>query len=244
MIDIPIEAGKNRGIETTWPEEVCYSMKFLDSSHLEEVKELQDIAARNLPDKEIFRLTTVQEFKELLEQQKSVIGVHADHRLIAYNIASIPREDEDNFGADIGIPQLELKKVAHIKAVVVHPNFRGRGLQRKLARIHLEVLRYAAYEHVCSTVSPKNCISVKNHLANGFVIKGLKVKYGGWLRYIMYKNISKSFHLTSKAVAVVSTDIEQQKDWLNRGYVGYELKRSNNRQAETYSINFGLACYY
>ncbi len=244
MINNPIEAKKNRIIETTWAEEVRYSMKFLDSSHLEEAKELQDIIARNLPDKEIFRLTTIQELKELLEQQKSVIGVHADDCLIAYNIISIPGEDEDNFGADIGISSEELAKVAHLKAVVVHPNFRGHGLQRKLARIHLEVLRDAGYEHVCSTVSPKNCISIENHLANGFVIKGLKVKYGGWLRYIMYKNIYKPFRPGLEVIAVEFTDIERQKNLLKRGYVGCKLEKSSNRQVETYSINFGLESYY
>jgi GNAT superfamily N-acetyltransferase len=238
MIGGLIEAGKLRNKKMGSPIEVCYNLKFLDSSYLEEVKELQEIISQSLPDREIFRLTTVQEFKDLLEQKRSVIGVLAKDDLIAYNIISFPGEDEENFGADIGIFPEELKKVAHLKAVVVHPDFRGNGLQRRLARVHLDVIRDAGYEHVCSTVSPKNYISVENHFANGFVIRGLKVKYSCLLRYIMYKNIYKLFNPRPKAIIVESRDTKCQKDLLNKGFVGYKLDRCGNGPETTYSINF------
>jgi hypothetical protein len=202
----------------------------------------------NLPDKQIFRLTTVREFREILRRRESVIGIHSNGSLIAYNIVSIPGKDDDNFGADIGISPEELCKVAHLKAVVVHPEFRGSGLQRKMAAIHLKVLRDAGFKHVCSTVSPKNCISVKNHLASGFVIRGLKVKYGGLLRYIMYKNIFEVPHHLTKSVAEVesvgSSDLERQKELLDRGFVGYEMIRCTNTSAGDCSINFRLANNY
>lgn len=86
----PTEFGKIRSQQTTKPKDVSYSVKFLDSTYLEEVKELQEIIARNLPDKEIFRSTTAQEFQEILNQKKSVIGVHAGDCLVAYNMVSIP----------------------------------------------------------------------------------------------------------------------------------------------------------
>ena len=249
-----LRGAEKDGIEkSVWPrdncfEDGCYSLKFLDSSHLEEVIQLQEIIAMNLPDKEIFKLTTVREFREILRRRESVIGIHSNGSLIAYNIVAIPGKDDDNFGADIGISSEDLCKVAHLKAVVVHPEFRGFGLQRKLAAIHLKALRDAGFEHVCSTVSPKNCISVKNHLASGFVIRGLKVKYGGWLRYIMYKNVCKVSHPLNKSVAEVesvgSSDLERQKDLLYRGFVGYEMTRCNNTLAGDYNINFRLADFY
>ena len=228
-------------------EDGCYSLKFLDCSYLEEVIKLQEIIAMNLPDKEIFRLTTVREFREILRRRESVIGIHSNGSLIAYNIVSIPGKDDDNFGADIGISSEDLCKVAHLKAVVVHPEFRGFGLQRKMAAIHVKVLRDAGYEHVCSTVSPKNCISIKNHLASGFVIRGLKVKYGGWLRYIMYKNICRVSHLNKSVAEVESvglSDLERQKELLDRGFVGYEMIRCSNTSAGDCSINFRLADNY
>ncbi len=208
-------------------EDVGYEMKFLDISSIDEVVELQEIMAQALPDKEIFRLTTPEEFRDLLALQRSVIGVLTEDGLIAYNVVSFPGKEGDNFGADIGLAPEELEKVAHLKAVVVHPDYRGNQLQRRLAKAHQEVLRELGYCHVCSTVSPKNAISIQNHFANGFVIKGLKVKYGDRLRYIMYKNIFRTFVPGPEVVGIDSTDTDGQKMLIDRGFAGFKIQIQN-----------------
>jgi ribosomal protein S18 acetylase RimI-like enzyme len=209
-------------------EDVACQMKFLDINSIDDVIKLQDIMAQALPDKEIFRLTNPEAFRDLLALQRSVIGVLTKYGLIAYNVVSFPGKDGDNFGADIGIALAELEKVAHLKAVVVHPDYRGNQLQRRLAEIHLNVLRDLGYCYVCSTVSPKNAISIQNHFSNGFVIKGLKVKYGDRLRYIMYKNIFRTFVPGPDVVGVDSTDTDGQKLLIDRGFAGFEIQMKND----------------
>jgi GNAT superfamily N-acetyltransferase len=217
-------------------EEVGYQMKFLDENDIDDVIKLQKIMAQALPDKEIFRLTTPEEFRDLLALHRSVIGVLTEDGLAAYNIVSFPGKDCDNFGADIGLAQGELEKVAHLKAVVVHPAYRGNQLQRRLAEIHLGVLRDLGYCHVCSTVSPKNAISIQNHCANGFVIKGLKVKYGDRLRYIMYKNIFRTFVPGSETVGIDSTDTDGQKELIDLGFAGFDIQVRNDGWQVLYSM--------
>lgn len=211
-------------------------MKFLGSDSIDDVIKLQEIMAQALPDKEIFRLTTPEEFRDLLSVQKSVIGVITEDGLIAYNIVCFPGEDADNFGADIGLAWVELEKVAHLKAVVVHPAYRGNRLQRKLAGIHQEVIRDHGCCHVCSTVSPKNAVSIQNHFASGFVIKSLKNKYGDRLRYIMYKNIFRTFVPRPEVVGIESTDIDGQKMLIDRGFVGFEIQMKNEGWQVVYGI--------
>lgn len=208
--------------------EVGYQMKFLDMNSIDVVIKLQEIMTQALPDKEIFRLAPPEEFRDLLALQRSVIGVLTEDGLIAYNVVSFPGRDGDNFGADIGLAAGELEKVAHLKAVVVHPAYRGNQLQRRLAEIHQEVLRDLGYCHICSTVSPKNAISIQNHFASGFVIKGLKVKYGDRLRYIMYKNILRTFVPGPEVVGIDSTDNYSQKLLIDRGFAGFEIEVRNN----------------
>jgi GNAT superfamily N-acetyltransferase len=210
------------------PEVVVYEMKFLDGDNLDDMTRLQGIMADCLMDKEIFRLTTTEEFRELLSQRKAVIGVLAEGRLIAYNIVSFPGRDGDNFGADINLPQEELVNVAHLKAVVVHPDYRGNQLQKRMFRVHLEFFRELGYKHICSTVSPKNAISVDNHFANGFVIRGLKVKYGDRLRYIMHKNIVCPFVSGPESIGIISTDIEGQKELIDKGFSGFKMHKQND----------------
>jgi len=197
---------------------------------------------QNLPDKEIFRLTAPEEFGELLAQKKTVIGVLTEDGLIAYNMVCFPDENDDNFGVDINLPQRELKKVAHLKAVVVHPAYRGNELQKRMANIHLKILPELGYQHVCSTVSPKNAISIQNHFANGFVIKGLTVKYGDRLRYIMYKNILHPFVPGSEVIGIMSTDIDGQKRLIDQGFSGFKMKR----QGDVWKMLYGnqLANYF
>ena len=217
-------------------EEISYQMKFLGEDRIDDVIKLQEIMAQALPDKEIFRLTTPEEFRDLLAMQRSVIGVLTEDGLIAYNIVSIPNKNGDNFGVDIGLAQEELEKVAHLKAVVVHPAYRGNRLQRRLAKIHQEVLRDLGYCYVCSTVSPKNAISIQNHFASGFVIKGLKVKYEDHLRYIMHKNIVRTFVPGPEVVGIDGTDTDGQKILIDRGFAGFEIQIENDGWRIMYSV--------
>jgi ribosomal protein S18 acetylase RimI-like enzyme len=209
-------------------EEIGYEMRFLNEGYLEDIARLQEIMVQNLPDKEIFRLTAPEEFRELLAQKKTVISVLTEDGLIAYNMVCFPDENGDNFGVDINLPQSELKKVAHLKAVVVHPAYRGNELQKRLANIHLKVLQELGYCHVCSTVSPKNAISIQNHFASGFVVTGLKVKYGDLLRYIMYKNIFRTFAPEPEVVGIESTDTDGQKMLIDRGFAGFKIQVRND----------------
>lgn len=208
-------------------EDVSYEIKFLDIDNIDDVIKLQEIMAQALSDKEIFRQTTPEEFRDILAVQRSVIGVLTKHDLIAYNVVSFPGKEGDNFGADIGLSQEELGKVAHLKAVVVHPDYRGNQLQRRLGKAHVEVIRDLGYCHVCSTVSPKNAVSIQNHFANGFVIKGLKVKYGDRLRYIMHKNIFHTFVPGPDIVEVDGTDVDGQKTLIDRGFAGFGIQTQN-----------------
>lgn len=229
MRDSPIETGCIERRKIGKPhEDVAYQMKFLGLNSIDDVIKLQETMAQALPDKEIFRLTTQEEFRDLLALQRSIIGVLTEDGLIAYNVVNFPGKDGDNFGADIGLAPAELEKVAHLKAVVVHPDYRGNQLQRRLGKAHTEVLRDIGYCHVCSTVSPKNAISIQNHFANGFVVKGLKVKYGDRLRYIMYENIFNAFVPGPEVVVVDSTDIDSQKMLINRGFAGFKIQVQND----------------
>ena len=136
-----IETGTLKRKKTGFPlEDVGYEMMFLDEGHLEDAIILQEVVAQNLPDKEIFRLTTPGEFSDLLTLQRRVIGVFTEDGLIAYNVICFPGGDCENFGADINLPRSELEKVAHLKAVVVHPAYRGNGFRKDWPSFTLKFL--------------------------------------------------------------------------------------------------------
>ena len=222
-MSLVIETGRlKRKRNTPYQDEVYYEIHFLDETHLEEVMQLQETIIHNLPDKEIFRQHSIDYIRDHFKKENSVIGIFTEDGLIAYNVLYFPGEDGDNFGADIKLPNDEFDKVVHLETVAVHPDYRGNSLQKRMEEIHLGVIKKLGYIHVCCTVSPKNFPSIRNLFSNGLVIKGLKIKFGNRLRYIMYRNILNSSSIWPLEIRVSSLNIEYQVDLLNRGFLGYK----------------------
>jgi L-amino acid N-acyltransferase YncA len=231
-------------IETGWikrnkgspsEEHVGYEMRFVDEMGLKEVVNLQETVAMNLPDPEIFRSHPVEEFGALFRIERSVIGIFTEEGLIAYSIIHLPGEGEENLGKDIAIPAEEQKSLAHLQATVVHPIYRGNSLQRRMAGAHVKVIKDLGSEHVCCTISPKNPASLRSILSCGFVVRGLKIKFGWMLRYIMYKNVLRPLIISPEEVWMRSSEIQGQIDLLNRGFLGFKMAKL----PEGYEICYG-----
>lgn len=216
-------------------EHVGYEMRFVDGTALKDVVNLQQTVAMNLPDPEIFRPHPVEDFGAFFRMEGSVIGVFTEEGLIAYSIIHLPGEGEENLGKDIAIPAEEQKSLAHLQATVVHPIYRGNSLQRRMAGAHLKVIKDLGSEHVCCTISPKNPASLRSILSCGFVVKGLKIKFGWMLRYIMYKNILRPLAIGPEEVWMRSSEIQRQMDLLKGGFLGFKMARLS----EGYEICYG-----
>jgi ribosomal protein S18 acetylase RimI-like enzyme len=237
MIRHLIEAGSIKTHQGHTPQEpVRYEMKFLDESALQDILNLQELIARDLPSPEIFRLHDEDYFSRLFRLERSVIGVIVDGSLIAYSLIYIPGKGGENLGRDVGLPEEELERVAHLQAAVVHPAYRGNGLQKKMGAAHLKVIEEMGFEHVLCTVSPKNPFSLRNVFSNGFVIRGLKPKFEGAWRYIMYKNFLHAISFRCETVSIRGSDIECQVDLLSRGYLGFDIRLLS----ENFEVCYGL----
>ena len=77
---------------------------------------------------------------------------------------------------------------ANADSAVVHPDWRGNGLQRKLLEAALPLLR-PGIVGIGATVSPENQYSLNNALACGFTIAARREMYGGYDRYLLEKRI-------------------------------------------------------
>ncbi len=228
-----IETGRlKRNKGSHLEKEVSYKMIFLDDGYLRKIMGLQDIIVRGLPDPEIFWAHPVEYFREIFEVERSVIGVLTEDGLVAYSLIYIPEEGKalegrENLGQDMNLSSEDLRRAAHLQATIVHPDYRGNSLQRRMAEHHLDVLEKKGYEHILCTISPKNPFSLKNIMSCGLTIKGLKIKFNGWWRYIMYKNISYISHPIfpcPDGVRIRGSDIEGQIDLLSKGFIGCRME--------------------
>jgi len=208
-------------------------MRFLDESSLPDIAALQSLVVSALPEIEIFISHDEDYLRQIFQTDFSVLGVRAEEKLVAYSIIRYPGMGKDNLGRDLNLPDEDLKNLAHLQAIAVHPHFRGCGLQRELAAAHLQVLEDSGCEHICCTVSPKNPVSLKNLLSCGFRVRALNPKFAGWWRYILYKRVNRSSGSLKKAASEEEIEIDRwningQRELIRKGYEGYRVGKTGD----------------
>lgn len=231
-----IESGRIKKSGTPSGKEVSYDITFLDEGRLRDIMDLQDLVVKEVHDPELFHPDSIHFIRDRIRKKGRIIGITSENTLIAYRILSFPGSDHDNLGIDLELPENELHRVAHLEFFVVHPEYRGNALQLKTLPAAMSILHDFGYEHLCATVSPRNYPAVSNLLKGGFVIKELKEKYGGKLRYILYQNLNIPInHEIEHTITVTSTDIEGQKKALMQGYYGYKARK----KGKGFEIRYG-----
>lgn len=209
--------------------EEAYSMSMLKTSELDQVMHLQDAVYNALPNKQVLAKDTQQFIETCLHDDGFVIGVHNEaNQLISYRFIALPKNRDDNMGLDIKLPSAELTKVAHLETTIVHPDYRGNGLQSKTLKIAFPMLHSQHIKHVICTVSPFNFFSLANIMKNGLKIKVLTKKYGslednsdGLWRFILHKDIEVVSHLPHlNDVKVKLESFKEQTLLLKKGFIG------------------------
>ncbi len=209
--------------------EVEYSMTFLDESYMPQIMDLQEIIVQNLSRRDMLQAFSYDFMKEHIGLKGFVIGVFIGKRLVAFRNVYYPdsQDAEWNLGIDIGLPDMELSRVANLQMVCVHPTFRGNALASKMNRHALHLLKeQSTHYHICATVSPYNYWNVEILLNSGFVIRKLKDKYGGKLRYVVYQNLKSPMHFDEgTTVSARLSDFEEQKKNFKTGWCGVALEQ-------------------
>lgn len=116
------------------------------------------------------------------------ISAWQQRRLGAYLILRLCGQSDENYAAFLGVPQSQWQHWANADSAVVHPDWRGNGLQRRMLEAALPLLP-ESITHLGATVSPANPYSLSNALACGFTIRARREMYGGFDRYLLAKEL-------------------------------------------------------
>ena len=153
----------------------------------ETVYRLQNEVRAMMPNPELFMPDTLENIQSYLEHDLC-LGAWDGERLGAYFILRYCGQDAHNYAAFMGIPREEWDGWANADSAIVHPDYRGNGLQRKLLEVALTLLR-PGIVGIGATVSPENQYSLNNALACGFTIAARREMYGGYDRYLLEKQL-------------------------------------------------------
>ncbi|MFW5794358.1 MAG: GNAT family N-acetyltransferase [Bacillota bacterium] len=150
------------------------------------IHELMTFINDLIKDESIFDLDDIAFVKRHIKETGFTIGVFNKEELIAFLIVRIPNKETDNLGYDLEIKELD--KIVHMESLGVHPDYRGKGLQKKMIEFaEKELLKMKKYKYLTCTVSPKNTHSLTNFQSMGYEVEYKTKKYDGYQRYILKK---------------------------------------------------------
>ena len=207
-------------IDSSW---YSYEMRTLNQNDLPDVLELYNIVINNLTNKNFLWRYTDEMVALFLTNKAVAAGVVVNKRLVGVRVLYFhDLDDKENPLVDLDFPY---KITADSALSIVHPDFRGNSLQRKMG---LNILKMAqedgAFENFCSVVAPGNYASIKDKFSLDMVVVKLLPKFSGLWRYVFYRNMNQSWEIDkADIIFVASNDYSQQIKLLEQGYYGFRL---------------------
>lgn len=166
---------------------MTFEIQRLGPTDLGLLLDLQDQVHAAQPDPSTFQLST----PEFLEYCLAAGGrcYRAVHRgeSVGYRIVYFPRDRPFNLAKDTTLPAAEYPTVAHCDTIGVLPAWRGHGLARRMNARALADLADTGTRHLFATSAPSNPHGVRALVEAGFRTIGLVEKFGGKLRFLLYR---------------------------------------------------------
>jgi GNAT superfamily N-acetyltransferase len=208
-------------LEDSYSHNSEYKLRFLTGNDIDQILDIQEYVSQALSDPTSYYLEPVEFFRQQLAQPDSALGVFYREQLLGFHFAAFPGWDEKNLGQDVGLCREELLQAAQLGPAAIHPGYRHKGLLKLIHKTHLKLLKEHGYKHFLLTIAPNNYPSLKVTMMQGFVIKQLKLKYQGLLRYILHLDVlNRKIPLTT--LRLPATALDAQKQLLARGFYGYD----------------------
>jgi len=206
-----------------------YRMALLDLSHLKAVMDLQQTIIEELSRNDMLQPFPEDFMRAHIGEKGQIIGVFYHDELIAFRNIYFPDPDDEewNLGIDLECKGKNLERIANLQMVCVHPDHRGKSLALRMNNHVIKTLREVkTHRYLSATVSPYNYWNVRILLNCGFVIKKLKDKYSGKLRYIVLQDLFHPLTFSSEKMCTVNLlQFEEQKRLLAEGYAGTRIQR-------------------
>ncbi|GAA0432253.1 hypothetical protein GCM10008983_06010 [Lentibacillus halophilus] len=203
---------------------------------LADIQRLQAFVKASLDHSEYLQPLTTEEFESILSGNGFMIGTFVNQDLIAFRAMMVPGvEHPEHLGMEIGLKEEDFTKLIHSEISVVHPDYRGNGLQRYMGNLVMANVDRECFRYVATTVAPFNIASLKDKLALGMEIVALIETYNGKMRYVLFRDfLSDDKPSTNDVRTVDMGKTETQQHLLEAGYRGVSIQDNAGTYAVTY----------
>ena len=151
----------------------------LGPSHLDDILALEGIVLSSLERPDLLRRNTPEMWRVCLLPPHTAWGVLAEGRLVALAVlyVPVPGSPEDLASLLKAVPRPN-GPAANYKICLVHPAYRGHGLQCRLGQLLEQEARRQGITLLCSTASPHNAASIRSLKRLGYRLDSTLTKYG------------------------------------------------------------------
>ena len=144
---------------------------------------------QNMENEEWLYLDSTDEVREMMRNGTMSLWVAVDgKRIVGAFDALNPKLAPFNYGYLIGLTDIDLMRVVNMDTAVVHPDYRGHGLQKRMMQQAEQELAESGKHILLCTVHPHNRYSLNNLLSQGYSICKTVALYGSE-RHLMRKNL-------------------------------------------------------
>ncbi|MFJ3902441.1 GNAT family N-acetyltransferase [Streptomyces sp. NPDC090025] len=164
-----------------------FDVRRLGPADLDLLLGLQERIRSALPDPSVFQTSTPEFIAYCLADGGRCYQVLHEGEPVAYRMVYFPRDRAFNLAKDTTLPAAHHGTVAHWDTVAVLPAWRGHGLAGLMNARALGELADTGIRHVFATSSPANPHGVRTLMEAGFQPVGLLEKFGGKLRFLLYR---------------------------------------------------------
>lgn len=167
-----------------------WTFRIAKKEDAEEISRVMWEVYEQMENKALFAPSSQEEILAHIEAEGFTVGAYDPQgKMAGHFIIRYPMLAPDNLGRDLGLPESELLKVAHMESAVVLPEYRGHHLQIRMLKYAESVIDKKKFRYFMSTVSPDNPASYRSLEANGYELMMTKEKYGGLPRRIYCKKV-------------------------------------------------------
>lgn len=163
---------------------------FADEADVPEIMSIIEKAKSLVPDPEWYCADDEVFVRQHVKEEGFILKATVGDVLAGFLTVRYPKDAEDNLGVYMDFSGDEMQKVAHMETAAVRQDYTGRGIQKLLMAEGEKILHSTNYIHIMGTAHPENIYSVNNFRKLHYEVVAEDRKYGGWPRYVFYKNIS------------------------------------------------------
>ena len=158
----------------------------IELDELDKYLEFSHVVKNMMAEDDWFFLDPDEEVRQMMAQDRMDIWLAEDEKRIAAVLCIVyPGMENFNIGYDLGFSEEDLKRVVHMDTAAVHPDYRGRGLQKRMMA-HAE--QELEGKILLCTIHPDNRYSLNNVLKLGYTIEKKTQRYDS-VRCILRKDL-------------------------------------------------------